>query len=143
MCKNANIKNSTLSHESITAPCGQDTIPYGSKPLLWKIIVYSNYCWGKKEKKPQHFTVFGYTYIIKLTFVSFFSFFLCTMKQFSPFCKLQDFSHRKLLESLFSVELAAPHSYERRYVWMTILEDIFGAKFGWWLMILIIQLING
>ena len=21
-----------------TAPCGQDTIPYGSKPLLWKII---------------------------------------------------------------------------------------------------------
>ena len=33
-----------------------------------------------------------------------------TMKQFSLFCKLQDFSHRKLLESLFSTEMAAPYS---------------------------------
>ena len=33
---------------AITAPCGQDTTPYGSKPILWKIIVHSNYCWGKK-----------------------------------------------------------------------------------------------
>ena len=30
-----------------TAPCGQDTTQYGTKPLLWKIFVCSNYCWGK------------------------------------------------------------------------------------------------
>ena len=55
----------------------------------------------------------------------------------------QDFSHRKLLESLFSTEMAAPYSYEGGYKWMTILEGTFGAAFWWLLMILIIQFING
>ena len=32
---------------SYRTPCGQDITPYGSKPIFWKIIVHSNYCWGK------------------------------------------------------------------------------------------------
>ena len=33
---------------AITAPSGQDTIPYDSKPLLWKKIVYQTIVRGKK-----------------------------------------------------------------------------------------------
>ena len=45
-----------------------------------------------------------------------------TVKQFSLFFKLQDFSHNKLLESLFTTEFAAPYSYERGYIRMAISE---------------------
>ena len=45
----------------ITAPCGQDAIPYyGSKPWLWKIIVFSNYCWEKRKKKLTVHTFFPF-----------------------------------------------------------------------------------
>ena len=51
MCKNANRKKQYIVPcylwLAIGAPCGQDITPYGSKPIFWKIIVHSNYCWGK------------------------------------------------------------------------------------------------
>ena len=34
---------------AIGALCGQDITPYGSKPIFWKIIVHSNYCWEKRK----------------------------------------------------------------------------------------------
>ena len=72
MWKNAKKKSWKGGGGAITAPCGQDTTPYGSKPLVWKIIVYSNYCWGKKENK-TNISPFSATYTyINLTFVSFF-----------------------------------------------------------------------
>ena len=56
-----------------TAPCGQDTTPYFPKPLLWKILVFSNCC--LEEKIDNNFTIhhFRHTHTyLKLTVVSFF-----------------------------------------------------------------------
>ena len=52
--------------------------PNGSKPLLWKRIVYQTIVGGKNEKK-TNISPFPATHTyIKLTFVSFFSIFFCT-----------------------------------------------------------------
>ena len=56
----------------LTAPCDQDTTPYGSKPLLWKRIVYHTIV-GRKNEKKTNISPFPATHTyIKLTFVSFF-----------------------------------------------------------------------
>ena len=55
-----------------TAYCGQDTTPYVLKPLMWKILVYSNGCL-EKNLTFHHFR-HTRTYL-KLTVVSFFLFF--------------------------------------------------------------------
>ena len=60
--------------------CGQDAASYGSKPLLWKIIVHSNYCWEKGEKLTYHHFRPTHTYI-KLPFVRFFNLSLIWMFQ--------------------------------------------------------------
>ena len=73
-------RNSTLSHMAsylwlaIGAPCGQDITPYGSKLIFWKIIVHSNYCWEKRERKKISPFPATHTYI-KLTLISFPPFF--------------------------------------------------------------------
>ena len=69
----------------ITAPCGQDTIPYGSKPWLWKIIVYSNYCWGKKRKKKTNISQFSATHTYIKHLLAFFPFF-CAPFPYLLFC---------------------------------------------------------
>ena len=47
---------------AIGTPCGQDITPYNSKPIFWKIIVLSNYCWENKEKTFHHFRLHIHTH---------------------------------------------------------------------------------
>ena len=83
-CKNAKTKKQYIVPcylwMAVGASCGQDITPYGSKPIFWKIIVHSNYFWGKKGKKPN-ISPFPATHTyIKLTLVIFLSFLF-----FAPF----------------------------------------------------------
>ena len=60
-CKKTPKKVGKRGGGAITAPCGQDTIPYGSKPLLCKSIVYQTIVREKEEEK-TNISTFSATY---------------------------------------------------------------------------------
>ena len=134
MCKNRQHGHTGRGVGVLTAPCDQDTTPYGSKPLLWKRIVYQTIVGGKNEKK-TNISPFPATHTyIKLTFVSFFfNFFFLNLSLIKFLISLK--SIKPLLGEIRKKKTnISPFPATHTYIKLTLVSffPFFFAPFPYW-----------